>query len=143
MHVGMRDRHPFGLAGLHERWLSPEGEVLDTCTIITAEACPSLRSIHDRMPVIVPPVEYARWLDPSNTDVADLVTSWSGDPLRAYPVSTRVNAVRNDDAALCEPIEIHERHDALPEADASPPKRVGDHARDEPADEEPVQTTLF
>ena len=143
MHVGMRDRHPFGLAGLHERWLSPEGEVLDTCTIITAEACPSLRSIHDRMPVIVPPVEYARWLDPSNTDVADLVTSWSGDPLRAYPASTRVNAVRNDDAALCEPIEIHERHDALPEADASPSKRVGDHARDEPADEEPVQTTLF
>src|SRR4029078_12339356 len=46
MHVGMRDRHPFGLAGLHERWLSPEGEVLDTCTIITAEACSSLRSIH-------------------------------------------------------------------------------------------------
>ena len=144
MHIGMPDRQPFGLAGLHERWLSPEGEVLDTCTIVTAAACSSLRNIHDRMPVIVPAVEYERWLDPSNADVGDLVTSWSGDPLRVYPVSTRVNAVRNDDAALCEPIEQNGHHEAPPTADVKIDKRVNEDASDSPSEEiEPVQTTLF
>ncbi len=144
MHVGMPDRQPFGLAGLHERWLSHEGEVLDTCAIITTEACASLRSVHDRMPVIVPAAEYERWLDPSNADVGDLVTTWSGAPLHVYPVSTRVNAVRNDDAEVCEPIEIGDHHDALPEADAKHRERVSNHASDEDIEDTvPVQTTLF
>jgi putative SOS response-associated peptidase YedK len=104
MHIGMPDARPFGLAGLYERWLSPEGEVLDTCTILTTAACESLRDVHERMPVIVPPAAYARWLDCSGPDAGDLLAPWPGEGLRVYPVSTRVNAVRNDDAALCEPI---------------------------------------
>jgi putative SOS response-associated peptidase YedK len=104
MHVGMPDARPFGLAGLYERWLSPEGEVVDTCTIVTTAACESLRDVHERMPVIVPPAEYARWLDRSNPDAADLLAPWSGERLHVYPVSTRVNAVQNDDEALCAPI---------------------------------------
>jgi hypothetical protein len=96
------------------------------------------------MPVIVPAAEYERWLDPSTADVRDLVASWSGDPLRVYPVSTRVNAVRNDDAALCEPIELDERRDAPVEADANNGTHVSDPTSAEPAEEaEPVQTTLF
>lgn len=104
MHIGMRDGRPFGLAGLYERWLSPEGEVLDTCTIVTTSACEALRGVHDRMPVIVPEGDYARWLDRAEHDVGDLLVPWSGEPLRIHPVSTRVNAVRNDDAQLCEPV---------------------------------------
>lgn len=105
MHIGMPDGRPFGLAGLYERWLSPAGEVLDTCTIVTTSASEALRRVHDRMPVIVPDAAYERWLDPANVDVADLLGAWSGAALRAYPVSTRVNAVRNDDAQLCDPVE--------------------------------------
>lgn len=104
LHVGMPDGRPFGLAGLYERWLSPEGEVLDTCTIVTTSACEALRSVHDRMPAIIPPADYARWLDGSRHDVGDLLAPWSGEALRIYPVSTRVNAVRNDDAQLCDPV---------------------------------------
>ena len=104
LHVGMPDGRPFGLAGLYERWLSPEGEVLDTCAIVTAAACASLREVHDRMPVIVPDAAYARWLDPSQHEVGDLLVPWQGEPLRVYPVSSRVNAVRNDDAQLVEPV---------------------------------------
>jgi hypothetical protein len=93
------------------------------------------------MPVIVPDTEYARWLDCSNPDdVADLLGAWSGEPLHAYPVSTRVNAVRNDDAGLCEPIDVSIAATATDPAE--PELAVG---IDDPPDEEeaPVQASLF
>lgn len=132
MHIGMRDGRPFGLAGLYERWLSPEGEVLDTCTIVTTQACEALREVHDRMPVIVPEAEYGRWLDCANPDdVSDLLAAWSGERLRAYPVSARVNAVRNDDAGVCAPLEDRvagetdsvARESATPQEDTPPALR--------------------
>lgn len=133
LHIGMQDGRPFGLAGLYERWLSPHGEVLDTCTIVTTSACESLRHVHERMPVIVPDAEYARWLDCSNPDdVADLLRAWPGEPLRAYPVSTRVNSVRNDDAQLCQPVDPSD-HAARPSADDTPEPAAGEaDAEDEP-----------
>ena len=139
MHIGMRDGRPFGLAGLYERWLSPEGEVLDTCTIVTTSAPEALRAVHDRMPVIVPPHAYARWLDTARSDVDDVVAPWSGEPLRVYPVSKRVNAVHNDDAALCEPVAAA-HVDVEPEyAEPELPLAFDDV----PEDEEPVQASLF
>ena len=138
LHVGMRDGRPFGLAGLYERWLSPDGEVLDTCTIVTTSACESLRQVHERMPVIVPDAKYARWLDCSNPDdVADLLAAWSGEPLHAYPVSTRVNAVRNDDAQLCEPVKPAPDGPSLP---ADTPEAAVDEAV---AEDEPDQLPLL
>jgi putative SOS response-associated peptidase YedK len=107
LHIGMPDGRPFGLAGLYERWLAPDGEVLDTCTIVTTAAIDALRGVHDRMPLIVPAGEYARWLDCCSANVNDLLDPWSGEPLRAYPVSTRVNAVANDDARVCDPLETN------------------------------------
>ncbi len=68
----MKDAAPFALAGLFERWLSPAGEVLDTCTIITTQANALLSPLHDRMPVIVAPAAYDRWLDVANEDLAGL-----------------------------------------------------------------------
>jgi len=138
MHIGMMDGQPFGLAGLYERWLSPEGEVLDTCAIVTAAASASLRAIHDRMPVIVAASDYRRWLDSSNPDVDDLLAP-STDALRVYPVSTRVNAVRNDDAELCVPIDVASPS-TLQDADEGPHDVPGD-AHEE--DDEPVQAQLF
>jgi hypothetical protein len=54
--------------------------------------------------VIVPPEHYARWLDHAEHDVADLLAPLADGLLQAHPVSARVNAVRNDDAALIEPV---------------------------------------
>jgi putative SOS response-associated peptidase YedK len=152
MHIGMADGHPFGLAGVYERWLSPDGEVLDTCAIVTTAASASLRDVHDRMPVIVPASDYGRWLDSSTPDVADLLGGWTG-PLHVYPVSTRVNAVRNDDPQLCAPIDVTEVEDRAAAQHAIPTSaRTGaaDGARGEeepeeakPDTEEPVQATLF
>ena len=135
MHIGRRDGQPFGLAGLYERWLSPEGEVLDTCTILTTEANQALRAVHDRMPVIIAPADYGRWLDPANADVAPLLVPAPEDALQARAVSTRVNAVRNDDASLLEPVP-----DPAPEARLA----ATDVAAEEPeALELPLQPRLL
>jgi putative SOS response-associated peptidase YedK len=104
MHIGMKDGAPFGFGGLFERWLSADGEVLDSCTIVTTEANALLRPIHDRMPVIIAPGAYARWLDPAGADVLDLIAPYPAAAMAAYPVSTRVNNVRHDDATLLEAV---------------------------------------
>lgn len=67
-----------------------------------------MRAIHDRMPVILNQEDYARWLDPRNQNVSELqalLKPFDAELMRAYPVSTRVNNARNDDAGLLEPVE--------------------------------------
>lgn len=105
IHIGMKDGATFAFAGLTERWLSPEGEVLDTCTIVTTQANALLATMHDRMPAIIAPAQYARWLDVAVTDVADLFAPYPAEAMTWYPVSTRVNSVRHDDATLIERVE--------------------------------------
>ncbi len=104
IHIGMKDKAPFAFAGLAERWLSEAGEVLDTCTIVTTQANAMLATMHDRMPVIVPPAQYERWLDVAQVEVGDLLVPFPADQMTWYPVSTRVNSVRNDDAQLLDPL---------------------------------------
>jgi putative SOS response-associated peptidase YedK len=119
LRIGMKDGALFGIGGLYERWLSPEGEVLDTCTIVTTPANELLLPVHDRMPMIVAPRDYERWLDPANAEVADLIVPYPAAEMVYYPVSTRVNNVRNDEAKLIE------HTTSLPDdADGEPPPRT-------------------
>jgi putative SOS response-associated peptidase YedK len=95
------------IAALWESWKSPEGEIVESCCLLTTSANSVLAPVHDRMPVILDPDGVDRWLDPSQTDsklFADLFVPTPA-PLEAWPVSTGVNAVRNDDARNIEPIE--------------------------------------
>jgi len=62
----LKSGEPFGFAGLHETWISPEKKPVNTCTIITTEPNDLLRPIHDRMPVIVPKEQEEAWIDPDN-----------------------------------------------------------------------------
>ena len=78
--VRMRDGHPFAFAGLWDRWESPDKGVIETCTILTTAANDVLAPIHDRMPVILPPREYDRWLDPSTPE-----HGLAGAPPRSVP----------------------------------------------------------
>jgi putative SOS response-associated peptidase YedK len=103
MRVGMKDGSLFGLAGLYERWLSPEGEPLDTCTILTTQANALLHPVHERMPVIVPPDAYEQWLDPAAPEPEMLIAPYPAQPMTFWPVSMRVNSVKNDAADLIEP----------------------------------------
>ena len=125
IHIGMKDGAPFAFAGLFERWLSPAGEVLDTCTIITTQSNALLAPLHDRMPVIVAPVAFDRWLDVANEDTAELFTPYPAEAMTYYPVSPRVNSVRNDDAKLIVRVDEGEPHAAadLSEPDAGAPEQ--------------------
>ena len=135
VHVGMKDGGIFGFAGLFERWLSPDGDVLDSCTIVTTEANSLLRPVHERMPVIVAPADYARWLGPADGNVADIVAPYPSERMAWYPVSTRVNNVRHDDASLVEHVAV-----ALdPPAGA----RAAQDAAAGPPGRDPEQESLF
>lgn len=90
---------PFAFAGLWDLWQPPDGQPLETCTILTTTANGVLKAIHDRMPVILPPDAYNAWLDPTMRDVERvqaLLTPYPADQMVAYPVSTRVNNTSND-----------------------------------------------
>jgi len=97
------------MAGLYEFWRDPtSGEWLVSTAIITTRATDRLGHIHDRMPMVIPPEQWAAWLDPGLTDAETahgLLTVTAADSLEAYAVSTDVNAVANNDPHLVDPIE--------------------------------------
>jgi putative SOS response-associated peptidase YedK len=105
-YIRTRDGRPFAFAGLWESWKRGENPV-ESCTILTTEANDLMRPLHGRMPVILGVKDYDRWLDPAvqdPKDLAPLLVPYHGRDLAAYPVSTRVNSPRNDDARCVEPI---------------------------------------
>ena len=88
-----------------------------TFAIITTDANELVAEIHDRMPVILAPADYARWLGEED-DPHDLMRSFPAPLMRMWPISPRVNKPENDDAAIIEPIEA--AIDAASEAPSSP-----------------------
>ena len=104
--IAMKDGAPFGIAGIWENWKDPgSGEWIRTFAVITTDANEIVADIHDRMPVILAPSDYARWLG-EEPDPRDLMRSFSADLIRMWPISTRVNKPENDDRSLVEPIEL-------------------------------------
>jgi putative SOS response-associated peptidase YedK len=109
--IGMKDDGLFAFAGLWDRWRDPEGNPIESCTILTTEANALLKGIHGRMPVILSPDDYDRWLDPGVTDparVADLLKPFDARPMRVYPVSSTVNSVKNDSPECAEEVTVAE-----------------------------------
>lgn len=100
------DGAPLAMAGLYEVWSPPEGERLWTCTVITTSAADELGHIHDRTPLLVPPSDWDRWLDPAVEDPGQhlLVPAVDG-ALEAWPVGAAVGNVRNDGPELAAPLE--------------------------------------
>lgn len=104
------DRKPFAFAGLWESWPHGPYGPIESFTIITTQANARLRPIHARMPVILDPADFDAWLDPalSANDALSLLRPAPDEAVDAYPVSTRVNNVRNDDEACIEPASERE-----------------------------------
>jgi putative SOS response-associated peptidase YedK len=71
-HFGMADDSIFAFAGIWDRWKNPQGEVIETCLILTTTPNALLADVHDRMPVVLPLEHYDLWLDPGFKNTADL-----------------------------------------------------------------------
>ena len=119
--VAMRDGAPMPLAGLWEGWRGPDGTILRSCTIVTTEATPRLRSVHERMPVILPPEAWPLWLGEAPAEqvaIQALIRPYPGEDLAVWPVDNRVGRVAENDRDLL-------RRDPLavppPELDDVPP----------------------
>lgn len=105
--IHMKDRKPFAFAGLWDSWNSPDGSLVRSCTIITTEPNELTHLIHNRMPVILHPRDYAKWLDPSPqtpNQLKPLLKPFPADLMNAYPVSPLVNTPANDRPELVVPV---------------------------------------
>ena len=104
--IHMKDGSAFAFAGLWETWKSPQGEVIESTTIITTDANDLLKEVHDRMPVIIPKESYETWLSPEATpeNLIKLLKPYSSVEMEFYPVSTIVNKPSNDDPTCLERI---------------------------------------
>jgi len=113
--ISRADGELFCFAGLWESWQVPDGvslpasyqglgpgDEIESFTIITTEAAPSIAHIHGRMPVILNPADFDPWLEAKH-DSRGLLVAYDG-ALEARRVSTRVNKPANDDAALLDPV---------------------------------------
>lgn len=60
----------FAMAGLWDRWVAIDGEVLESCTVITREANGVVAELHDRMPIVLAEEHHEAWLDPDLQDAA-------------------------------------------------------------------------
>ncbi len=93
-------------AGLWDPWLGADGSEVDGALIVTVPANADLAGIADRMPAVIAPRDYGRWLDSdriSAAAAADLLRPAEAGTLEAVPVSERVNKVENDDPSLIDP----------------------------------------
>ena len=102
--IALKSGEPYALAGLWEHWQPKEGAALETFTILTTDPNALMEPIHNRMPVILEPRDYSRWLDPGDParPPVDLLRPFPAEKMVAWPVSDRVGNVRNNDPQLLE-----------------------------------------
>jgi putative SOS response-associated peptidase YedK len=106
----------FAFAGLWDGWKNAEGQWIKTCSILTTTPNAVTSPIHDRMPVIVHPDSYDLWLDPGMTNVqviSEMLKPFDAQPMRCYPVNTRINHVANDDEQCSAPVQLAQTQDRL------------------------------
>ena len=105
--IAMKDRSLFAFAGLWDSWKDKTtGQTLETYTVITTDPNELTALIHTRMPVIIAPNDYKRWMEPGEPAhlPVDLLRPYSAEEMAAWPVSARVGNIRNNDPALVDPV---------------------------------------
>jgi len=98
-YIHLRDGDVMSLAGLWERWKSPEGKELETCTILTTAANSLIKKVHDRMPVILHRAEFGIWLNRESDEInrlTELFHPYPSDQLEEYVVTKAVSSPSND-----------------------------------------------
>ncbi len=99
LYVKMKDNSPMIFAGLWEHWKSSEGNIIESCTILTTSSNDLIKPLHDRMPLILDNQDMDLWLNPQIIDpekLKHLFVPCSSEKLEMFPVSEIVNSTRND-----------------------------------------------
>lgn len=99
IYIHLKSGKPFAFAGLWEKWSPNEQETVHSCTIITTQPNELLSEIHNRMPVIINPENYQKWLDSKieePEELADLLSPFPSDEMAYHAVSTFVNSPKNN-----------------------------------------------
>jgi putative SOS response-associated peptidase YedK len=106
MYIRMRDGEPFAFAGLWENWVDAEGASVRSFTIVTTSPNELVKSIHDRMPVIIPSEGFSSWLTPREIS-AEVAGRWlkpfPAELMQAEPVGPLVNSAKNEGSDLILP----------------------------------------
>ncbi len=93
---------PFAFAGLWDAWKDKDGHWMQSFAIVTTEANELMARIHPRMPVILHPREYDRWLDRDETEQLplDLLRPFESTEMQVYEANPKVGNVRNNGSEL-------------------------------------------
>lgn len=99
--IYLKNQSLMGLAGLISHWKSPSHQVFSTCAIITTQAIQSLQNYHDRMPLIIAPVNYELWLSPTRGDelLEKMLNNSDLQEFNIHPVSAQMNNPQFEGAA--------------------------------------------
>lgn len=107
MFIRLKSQGPLGFAGLYDNWVSPQGEAITSCTIVTTRPNDLMRTIHDRMPLILSKSQQATWLDPATPYIDEWLSAlapYPGQEMEAYEVSRRVNSPQNNSVECIQPV---------------------------------------
>ncbi len=100
--IYLKNEELFAFAGIWDRW-EKEGRIIKTCSIITTEPNRLVRTIHDRMPVILDKANEAAWLSSTSIEaVLEMLAPSPEQEMLAYPISTLVNSPSNNSASILE-----------------------------------------
>jgi putative SOS response-associated peptidase YedK len=105
--IALKDQSIFAFAGLWEsRKETATGQRLQTYTIVTTDPNELMEPLHNRMPVILKPQDYERWLAPIDRAhlPADLLRPFPAEQMTAWKVSKAVGNVRINEPSLVEPV---------------------------------------
>ncbi len=107
-YIRLKSGKPFGFAGIYNYWSSFDGDKICGCAIITTESNDLVSSIHNRMPVIVPPEDVDIWLDPACQDykaLKEILRPYPSEEMEMYKVSNTVNSPKFDSESNILPME--------------------------------------
>ena len=92
----------FAFAGLWDAWRDKDGHWLQSFAIVTTEANEMMSRIHPRMPVILHPRDYDRWLDRGETErlPLDLLRPYESEEMEMHEANPKVGNFRNNGPEL-------------------------------------------
>lgn len=94
------------MAGIWEKWRSPAGDEVVSCSILTTEANHLVAAVHPRIPLILTPESESAWLEPEAPAelLLELARPHPSNRMESYPVTTAVNTPRYQGLDAVEPL---------------------------------------